>query len=74
MYIKALYNPADSRNMMDNVLSTPISDRLLRQIWDFLDAQADCVTGGSDPAQVDEPNAACQLLQALDFETGGYFR
>jgi hypothetical protein len=60
--------------MMDNVLSTRISDRLLQRIWDFLDEQADMVPAGNDPAQADEPNAAALLLQELDFESRGEFR
>ena len=59
---------------MTNTLSTAISDRLLQQIRDFLDQQADMMTGGNDPAQEAEPNDAMILLQALDFETGGEFQ
>jgi hypothetical protein len=58
----------------DNKLVTELSDKLLRQIRDFLDAQADMVVGGCDPAQEAEPNDAMMLLQALDFETGGEFK
>jgi hypothetical protein len=59
---------------MMNKLSTPISDRLLQQIRAFLDEQADMVPAGNDPAQEAEPNAACQLLVALDNETDGEWR
>ena len=54
-------------------ITTPISDRLLQQIWDFLDAQADCVAGGTDPAQPDEPNEAAVLVRLLDEATDGEF-
>ena len=60
--------------MMNNVLSTRISDSLLQQIRAFLDSQADMVTGGNDPAQEAEPNAALVLLRSLDAETDGEFR
>ena len=59
---------------MNNVLSTPISDRLLQRIRTFLDSQADCVAGGNDPAQLEEPNVALVLLRSLDVETGGEFQ
>jgi|HubBroStandDraft_3_1064219.scaffolds.fasta_scaffold1711737_2 hypothetical protein len=59
--------------MMNNELSTLISDPLLQQIRAFLDTHADMVAGGSDPAQRAEPNAAMQLLTALDSETDGEF-
>jgi hypothetical protein len=55
-------------------MTTLISDRLLRQIRDFLDREADMVTGGNDPNQSDEPNAASLLVAALDKETDGEFR
>jgi hypothetical protein len=55
-------------------IATPISDALLRQIVAYLDAQADMMFGGNDPAQLAEPNAAMQLLMALDSETDGEFR
>jgi hypothetical protein len=55
-------------------LTTQVSDKLLQQIRAFLDSQADMVTGGNDPAQEAEPNAAAVLVQALDNETGGCFR
>jgi hypothetical protein len=61
-----------TRPMTD--ITTKISDKLLQRIRDFLDAQADCVAGGCDPAQEAEPNDAMMLLQALDFETGGEFQ
>ena len=57
-----------------NKLSTPISDQLLQQIRAFLDSQADMVVASNDPAQEAEPNAACQLLVALDNETDGEWR
>jgi hypothetical protein len=60
--------------MMNNKLSTPISDSLLQQIRDFLDRQADMVVGGNDPAQPSEPNAAMRLLTALDVGTDGQFQ
>jgi hypothetical protein len=60
--------------MMNNLrLSTKISDSLLQQIRDYLDENADVSYGGSDPAQDAEPNAAMQLLTALDNETGKEF-
>jgi hypothetical protein len=59
---------------MINKLSTPISDRLLQRLRAFLDAEADMMTGGNDPAQEAEPNDAAVLLRSLDFETGGQFR
>ena len=60
--------------MTHNILTTKLSDRLMQQIRAFLDEQADMVVGGNDPAQEAEPNAACQLLVALDNETDGEFR
>jgi hypothetical protein len=54
-------------------ITTPISDKLLQQIRNFLDAQADCVTGGTDPAQEAEPNDALRLVLELDRETDGEF-
>ena len=59
--------------MMNNNLTTRVSDKLLQQIWDFLGAEADMVTGGNDPAQPDEPNAALVLLRSLDEATDGEF-
>jgi hypothetical protein len=61
--------------MMKNlILTTSISDSLLQQLRSFLDAQADCVAGGNDPAQEAEPNAAMILARLLDFETDGEFQ
>jgi hypothetical protein len=60
--------------MMNNVLSTKISDKLLQQIRAFLDGEADMVVGGCDPAQQAEPNDALVLLRALDSESNGEFR
>jgi hypothetical protein len=54
-----------------NKLTTPISDSLLQQIRDFLDAEADMYAGGSDPGQALEANKPLQLLRALDRATGG---
>jgi hypothetical protein len=59
---------------MNNLLSTPISDRLLRRLVSFLAQEADMMTGGNDPAQEAEPNAALILLRSLDRETDGEFR
>ena len=55
-------------------LATAISDSLLQQLRSFLNAQADTVAVGSDPAQPHEPNAAMQLLTALDVATDGEFQ
>jgi hypothetical protein len=55
-------------------LATPISDSLLPKLRFFLNAQADCVAGGSDPAQRAEPNSAMLLLTALDVATDGEFQ
>jgi hypothetical protein len=55
-------------------LATPISDLLLQQLRSFLNAQADTVAVGSDPAQPSEPNAAMRLLTALDVATDGEFQ
>jgi hypothetical protein len=57
--------------MTANPLSTPISDSLLQQIRDYLDAEADMYLGGSDPAQGYEANKPLQLLRELDRATGG---
>jgi hypothetical protein len=54
-------------------ITTPISDRFLQQIWDFLNRESDLVVGGNDPAQEAEPNDAMQLLAALDLATDGEF-
>ena len=56
---------------MLNQLSTPISDSLLQQIRDYLDAEADMYAGGSDPAQAYETNRPLALLRLLDHATGG---
>lgn len=55
--------------MTNNPLSTSISDSLLQRIRDYLEAGADTISPGSDPAQPPEPNAALILLQSLDRET-----
>lgn len=60
--------------MTDLKLSTAINDELLQQIRDYLDQEADLVAVGSDPAQAYEPNAALQLLTALDRATDGEFK
>jgi hypothetical protein len=60
--------------MTNKDLSTQISDDLLQQLRNFLDSQADLVSVGSDPAQAHEPNAALQLLTALDAATDGEFK
>ena len=59
--------------MMNNVLSTQISDKLLQRLRDYLDRDADMVVGGNDPAQEAEPNDAMMLVRLLDFETDGEF-
>jgi hypothetical protein len=58
-------------SMINNVLSTPISDSLLQQIRDYLDQEADLTCGGCDPAQDAEPNEAMKLLKLLDKATNG---
>jgi hypothetical protein len=57
--------------MTDLKLSTAISDDLLQQIRDYLDAEADMYAGGSDPAQAYEANRPLRLLRELDSATGG---
>jgi hypothetical protein len=57
--------------MMNNTLSTAISDALLQRLRDFLDEEADMYAGGFDPAQSYEANKALRLLRELDGETGG---
>jgi hypothetical protein len=64
---------ARTRSMTNNTLTTPVSDRLLQRLRDFLNSQADMVTGGTDPAQEAEPNAAMLLLVELDAATDGEF-
>ena len=48
---------ADS-NTPVNKLITQISDSLLQQIRDYLDAEADLIAVGSDPAQADQAQPA----------------
>jgi hypothetical protein len=57
--------------MINNKLTTPISDSLLQAIRDHLDQEADLFVGGSDPAQDAEPNQAMRLLRELDRATDG---
>jgi hypothetical protein len=59
---------------MNDVLSTRLSDQLVRRLRDYLDFEADMMTGGNDPAQEAEPNTALVLLRELDAATDGEFR
>jgi hypothetical protein len=80
--LKRIDKSADTKDRVTNQpnatywdpTSTAISDRLLQQIRDFLDREADMVVGGNDPAQPSEPNDAARLVLELDAATDGQFR
>lgn len=57
--------------MQHHTLSTRISDRLLQQLRDYLDSEADLFAGGSNPEQALEANLPLRFLKALDHETDG---